>query len=365
MHDILTPRYSLQHALVSKKIVPRLLLAESKLFESSHNKDTWGDSEDLYGCYLEPRNTVELFGTRLIHAGTIVSRDHGFEIITARREETASESLFIRHHRERLFRIRDVEYEWRCGDATILREHEKWHSRTVVKVSRRKGIESCNRETNVMAANTERRPLELLTPKQLYYLIRVKEGAFFAAGGYRNVFYSNNRYHSFSPADHVDGGLVTPDILRRLKQGACVLSVGCGHAHLERLLIKLTGLSKDSIVLSDLLLEPSLTRRGFSTAQFDMTRQWPDFGRDFDYILFLGSFGMALPEKNQGNGLQIAAHIIKQAALHLQRGGEIRIIEDGLDDAQRAALVLKLNETKPEFAVSKEKSTIIYNIRGL
>lgn len=111
----------------------------------------------------------------------------------------------------------------------------------------------------------------------------------------RNYFY-------FPGILYFERGTITTDMVQRLREGASMLSVGSGDGHLERLLSEGFEIPKKNIVVSDIELDPFLSS-DFESYTFDMTGDWPDFGRKFDYVLFPESLGVALLDLlNIGNG---------------------------------------------------------------
>jgi len=62
------------------------------------------------------------------------------------------------------------------------------------------------------------------------------------------------------------------------------LSVGCGPAHLERLLVARLGIRPEQIVLAD--ISDKSVPSGFKFYQFDMHQDWPKLDGTFDYVIF-------------------------------------------------------------------------------
>ncbi|MCX6733751.1 MAG: hypothetical protein NTX63_02970 [Candidatus Peregrinibacteria bacterium] len=118
---------------------------------------------------------------------------------------------------------------------------------------------------------------------------------------------SEKKYFYFPAGWHGKCGLVTAPMIANLQSGASLLSVGSGPAHLERVLHR--GLGVQNITLSDIYLHPRALKSGLPCHQFDMTKPWPQFERNFDYIIFPESFG--LNYKSQADTITEEASIPK------------------------------------------------------
>lgn len=104
----------------------------------------------------------------------------------------------------------------------------------------------------------------------------------------------SNNYAYFPGMYYFNKGTITPDMIERLQDGATMLSVGSGDGHLERLLCQGFQIPKKQISVSDVKLDPEIIPSGFPSYEFDMTKPWPKFEQDFDYILFPESLGVAM-----------------------------------------------------------------------
>ena len=96
-------------------------------------------------------------------------------------------------------------------------------------------------------------------------------------------------YKYWTPSHHVKTGLINNEILKDLRGGKkSILSLGCGNAYLERLLVGKLGVSNSQIELVDQNLReiPS----GFTVYSFDITKSWPNLKRTYDYIFIPESF---------------------------------------------------------------------------
>ncbi len=94
-------------------------------------------------------------------------------------------------------------------------------------------------------------------------------------------------YIMFAPSHHFRpaSSLMTKELVDDLSEnGKKILSVGCGPAYLERLLVSRLGVDKDQITLADISSE--YVPEGFRFYQFDMHKDWPSFDRTYDYVLF-------------------------------------------------------------------------------
>jgi len=91
----------------------------------------------------------------------------------------------------------------------------------------------------------------------------------------------------FAPSHHfrTSKPLMTEEIITDLRnKQKKLLSVGCGPAYLERLLVSRLGIKPKQITLADLSSEH--IPDDFEFHQFDMHQDWPDLNKTFDYIIF-------------------------------------------------------------------------------
>ncbi len=79
--------------------------------------------------------------------------------------------------------------------------------------------------------------------------------------------------------------LMTEEIVADLRDNhKSVLSVGCGPAYLERLLVSRLGVKPAQITVVD--ISNKYVPDGFEFYQFDMHQDWPNLGGTFDYVIF-------------------------------------------------------------------------------
>jgi len=91
----------------------------------------------------------------------------------------------------------------------------------------------------------------------------------------------------FGPSHHFEPStpLMTEEIVDDLKENKKkLLSVGCGPAYLERLLVSKLGVKPKNITLAD--ISDKYVLNGFEFYKFDMHKDWPNLGKTFDYIIF-------------------------------------------------------------------------------
>ncbi|OGI64937.1 hypothetical protein A2642_02430 [Candidatus Nomurabacteria bacterium RIFCSPHIGHO2_01_FULL_39_10] len=191
------------------------------------------------------------------------------------------------------------------------------------------------------------------------------------------------KYIHFSALHYFESAIITPDMITSLQNNATLLSVGSGEGHLERLLKDGFHIPTKNITTSDLYEDPKIEHAKFPHYTFDMTKPWPNFNQQFDYILFPESFGVALIDwENIGNptnqsrthrffneldktekeilagnlnpqhlnffmqvvGMDVSRvhriyQVLQQAIPHLKPHGEIRI-KHGIDEPQQRAYIM-------------------------
>jgi len=91
-------------------------------------------------------------------------------------------------------------------------------------------------------------------------------------------------YLYFSPSYHFKSRLMTEKIVRGLKEGKRMLTIGTGLTYLERLLIRRFDIDHKNLILGDISLRGVPEELQFY--QFDMLGEWPNFDCKFDYIIF-------------------------------------------------------------------------------
>lgn len=146
-------------------------------------------------------------------------------------------------------------------------------------------------------------------------------------------------YIYFSPSYHFNQGLVNEDMLDKLQNGENMLSIGCGKAHLERLLVEGFSIDKSQIVLADNNAQD--IPREFRFHQFDMHEYWwPEFDKKFTYVLFpeclgctLGSFDSTINRDGTSEMIEAILNLIYRCFNEaLEEYGEIRIDGHFLND---------------------------------
>jgi len=202
----------------------------------------------------------------------------------------------------------------------------------------------------------------------------------------------NKKYVYFSALWYIESEIITPDMVASLQKDATLLSVGSGEGHLERLLKDGFNIPTKNITTSDLYLDNKIQQAGFQHHIFDMTKPWPNFNQQFDYILFPESLGVALLDYNRigkdqsqtnrffnyldqtekeildGNlkpkdidffmqviGMDVPKvhqiyQILTQAIQNLKPNGEIRIKHGLQETQQRAYIMAKLAQEYPNIS---------------
>ncbi len=162
-----------------------------------------------------------------------------------------------------------------------------------------------------------------ITTKDLR-LIRKLETQEFPEFIERNIYASpHTNYFYFAPSWHFESGLLTEEILEDIRMnGRQILSVGSGAAYLERFLSKKLGVKREQITLSD---SSSNMPEGFEKFTFDMYGEWPNFRKNFDYMLFPESVLLncrfdGLQPRQEG-----LYHLIKNSLARMKPVGQIRI----------------------------------------
>lgn len=128
-----------------------------------------------------------------------------------------------------------------------------------------------------------------MTPKEYHNFIKtIQEEEFpgvFDEYGFAKE--DDGKHFIFAPSHHFEpsGPLMTEEIVDDLRENQKkLLSVGCGPAHLERLLASRLGIDPKKITLADISDEYNTDR--FTFYRFDMHKDWPELDGPFDYIIF-------------------------------------------------------------------------------
>jgi len=154
--------------------------------------------------------------------------------------------------------------------------------------------------------------------------IRYLEGYEFQEFAEEDVYIpTQNKYAYFAPSWHFRHELLTQELVNDIRKNKRqVLSVGSGAGYLERFLVKILGVKMEQITLSD---KHQVMPEGFERFTFDMYGKWPDFGKQFDYVLFPES---ALLNVWPEQGLQRPEelyHLIENSLVAMNRFGQMRI----------------------------------------
>lgn len=98
---------------------------------------------------------------------------------------------------------------------------------------------------------------------------------------------NKSKYSFFSPSHHFHPSmpLMTEEIVSDLRDNKKrLLSIGCGPAYLERLLIARLRIKPEQITLAD--ISEDFSQPEFEFYNFDMHKDWPNMNKTFDYIIF-------------------------------------------------------------------------------
>lgn len=156
---------------------------------------------------------------------------------------------------------------------------------------------------------------------------------------------SKRRYASFTAKWYLKQGILDSNVVTGLRKGKKMLSVGVGPGILEKTLLALS-VPPENIDVTDITLHPEIQKAPFRKFEFDLTEEWPNFGRKYDYILFPESLCFEklyrvseeeneeylkyLRENKKDTSLrtfraELVLEIIKNAAKNLNPDGQIRI----------------------------------------
>lgn len=163
-------------------------------------------------------------------------------------------------------------------------------------------------------------------------------------------------YMSFGPSWHAQKNLVTEDIIAKLQNGATLLSVGAGPAHLERLLVKHCSVPTGNITLAD---KSTQLPAPFPRVQFDLRKQWPFFAQPFDYVFFPECIGALDYGKRPRHAL--LAHAASEALNVVKPDGEIRMdgIFQSTDSIKNAKFKLLLDGKKPSWTYDEVTTLLV------
>lgn len=132
----------------------------------------------------------------------------------------------------------------------------------------------------------------------------------------------NNNFY-FAPSRHFRSGLLTQELVEDIRDNnRQILSVGTGAGYLERFLTKRLGVKRGQITLSD---KYPIMPEGFERVTFDMYRKWPDFGKEFDYVIFPESVLLNVRFKHNPQRQAGLYHIVENSLATMKPVGQIRI----------------------------------------
>lgn len=131
------------------------------------------------------------------------------------------------------------------------------------------------------------------------------------------VFAPSHHFRTLSPLMTKD---IVADLIDNKKR---VLSVGCGPAYLERLLVSRLGIRAAQITLAD--ISDKYVPAGFEFHQFNMHQDWPNLGKHFDYVIFPES---PLINVNFSGDMDISSATIRQPN---REGGLYRLLTRSLN----------------------------------
>lgn len=166
-----------------------------------------------------------------------------------------------------------------------------------------------------------------MAKKSLQEVVREMEIAEFPEFSKGEIISPKETEKYFSPSHHVSRGLVDEEVIRDLRENRkSALTLGCGPAYLERLLVKRFGVLPSQIELVDINTQD--IPAGFRSYSFDITEKWPCLDRPYDYVFIPESFTCLNKYKRNGCGdsQEIAAcyDLLVCSLLVLNINGQIR-----------------------------------------
>ncbi|MBI4053941.1 MAG: hypothetical protein HY397_01270, partial [Candidatus Doudnabacteria bacterium] len=126
-------------------------------------------------------------------------------------------------------------------------------------------------------------------------------------GGYKG----SEKWILFSPIEYARRGFIDANLIKRLKNGAHMLSVGVGPAYLERAIQRVFDIPSEQITLADKAWYKQALQTPFPKAKFDMTKPWPKHLSKFDIMLFPESFGAVETRRPERSALG-TGHIVRR-----------------------------------------------------
>lgn len=188
---------------------------------------------------------------------------------------------------------------------------------------------------------------------------------------------TGKEYWDVSVYDYFDEGLVDQKVIAKLMEGGMLLVVGTGLGKLEKVLWKGYNIPAEQISIADIELNQEIESLPFNKFEFDLTKKWPLL-RKFDFIFFPESFGVAahnaigalsfdeiereeiFGKNKKREGMVIKKlQIIYEILLHLNDGGEVRLIGDLLSEYEVKRIREELEKKYPEISVLRQKSGLL------
>ena len=133
----------------------------------------------------------------------------------------------------------------------------------------------------------------------------------------------------FSPHFYAENpAILTKDLVKKLQNKGELLSLGSGLAYLEQFLVKAYNVPVKNITLCD--ISADYIPENFDFFKFNMNKEWPQFSKKFDYIIFPESiFFCSVPLEETGDNYKRNAsmftHIMNESLMRLKPDGEIRM----------------------------------------
>lgn len=140
-----------------------------------------------------------------------------------------------------------------------------------------------------------------MTKKSLQEVIRRMELEEFPEFSDCEIISPGETEKYFSPSHHVSWGLVDEEVIKNLTEDRkTALTLGCGRAYLERLLVRRFGVLPSQFELVDRYAQN--IPADYKSYSFDITEQWPSLGRTYDYVFIPESFTCLNRYKRSGMG---------------------------------------------------------------
>ncbi len=168
-----------------------------------------------------------------------------------------------------------------------------------------------------------------MAKKSLQEVVREMELVEFPEFPEWGIISSKDTGKYFSPSHHVSRGLVDEEVIRDLREnGKFALTLGCGRAYLEQLLVKRFGVLPSQIELVNINPQEQDIPAEFRSYSFDVTEKWPRLDRTYDYVFIPESFTCLNKYKRniEGDSPEIAAcyDLLLRSLSVLNINGQIR-----------------------------------------